>query len=188
MKKILSKIKEKAVKDNVPIIMDEGLDFIAKKIKEYNVKSILEIGTAVAYSAISFAALGCFVVSIERNTLMYEEAVKNVKETNTKELVNLVFFDALLYETDKKFDLIFIDAAKAQYEKFFNKYKKNLNEKGIIICDNLNFHNLNINEVSRSTRQLIQKINKFKEFLSNNDEFATTFFNIGDGMSVSIRK
>lgn len=183
----MNKIKLQAKNENVPIITDEGLSFILDKIKELNIKKVLEIGTAIAYSAISFAMNGCTVLTIERNPLMYEKAISNIKEYNLEDKIDALFADALEFELDKKskFDLIFIDAAKAQYEKFFNKYQENLNENGVIICDNLNFHNLDINKVSRSTRQLIGKIERFKEFLKNNPNYETTFYNLGDGMSVS---
>lgn len=183
----MNKIKLQAKNENVPIITDEGLSFILDKIKELKIKKVLEIGTAIGYSAISFAMNGCSVLTLERNNLMYEKALLNIKDYILEDKIEVIFTDALLFELDKesKFDLIFIDAAKAQYEKFFNKYQENLNENGVIICDNLNFHNLDINKVSRSTRQLIGKIERFKEFLKNNPNYETTFYNLGDGMSVS---
>lgn len=185
----LINIKNYALENDVPIITDEGLNFISNKIQENNIKTVLEIGTAIGYSAISFTMNGCTVTSIERNEKMYNLAVENVAKLDLKDKVNLIFDDALLTnKVEGKYDLIFIDAAKAQYEKFFNKYKEHLSENGLIICDNLNFHNLDITKVSRSTRQLIGKINRFKEFLTNNSEYETTFFDVGDGMSVSIKK
>ncbi|HKL95638.1 MAG TPA: O-methyltransferase [Haploplasma sp.] len=183
-----SKIKDFALKNDVPIINDEGLAFIINKIKQYNIKTILEIGTAIGYSAISFTMNGASVTSVERNDLMHELAVKHVNELALNDKITLIHDDALTTElVTGKFDLIFIDAAKAQYEKFFNKYEKHLNEGGIIICDNLNFHNLDITKVSRNTRQLLGKIDRFKEFLRNNEHFSTTFYDDGDGMSVSIK-
>lgn len=186
MKKTLNEIKTYAINNNVPIIMDEGLEFIINEIKKRNIKKVLEIGTAIGYSAISFAMEGCFVVSIERDLSMYNEAINNISRMELNNKIQVIHADALTYEiNDEKFDLIFIDAAKAQYEKFFNKYSKNLNNNGIIICDNLNFHNLDINKVSRSTKALIKKINNFKTFLINNQHYKTNFYNVGDGMSVS---
>ncbi|MDY0276886.1 MAG: O-methyltransferase [Acholeplasma sp.] len=180
-------LKEFALKNNVPILSDEGQTFIIKLIKEKSVKSILEIGTAIGYSAISFALEGALVTSIERNEKMYLEACKNVDLFQFNDRITLINEDALLLEISTKFDLIFIDAAKAQYYKFFNKYKANLNESGCIVCDNLNFHNLDPNKVSRGTRQLLRKINEFKQYLRTNNEFVTSFYDIGDGMSVSVR-
>lgn len=178
-------IKSEAIKNNIPIIEDDSLNFIINLIKEKNVKTILEIGTAVGYSAISFAVNGPIVHTLERNYDSYLKAVENINKMNLTNKIKPIYIDALEFETTLKYDLIFIDAAKAQYIKFFNKYAKNLNKHGLIISDNLNFHNLEINKVSRNTRQLINKLNKYIEFLKTNNDYTTTFYNIGDGISVS---
>jgi predicted O-methyltransferase YrrM len=83
--------------------------------------------------------------------------------------------------------MIFIDAAKAQYQKFFNKFVPYLKKGGVVICDNLNFHHLNPSLVNRNTRQLIRKINEFKVFLEQHQDYKTTFFDIGDGMSITMK-
>jgi predicted O-methyltransferase YrrM len=86
------------------------------------------------------------------------------------------------------YDMIFIDAAKAQYERFFDKYIPFLKPNGIVICDNLRFHDLDPLKVNRHTKQLLRKIGEFKEFLLNHPAFDTTFYDQGDGMSISQRK
>lgn len=181
-------LKEYAIENNVPIINDEGLDFLLNLIKNYNVKTVLEIGTAIGYSAINMANLGCEIITVERDYFMYNEALKNIKLANFEKNIEIIYGDALEVEINQKVDLIFIDAAKAQYQKFFEKFKNNLNDNGLIVCDNLNFHNLDINKVSRRTKQLLKKINNFKLFLKDNDEFDTTIYNVGDGISVSKRR
>ncbi|MGI6786957.1 MAG: O-methyltransferase [Acholeplasmataceae bacterium] len=181
-------LKEYAIENNVPIINDEGLDFLLNLIKNYNVKTVLEIGTAIGYSAINMANLGCEIITVERDYFMYNEALKNIKLANFEKNIEIIHGDALEVEINQKVDLIFIDAAKAQYQKFFEKFKNNLNDNGLIVCDNLNFHNLDINKVSRRTKQLLKKINNFKLFLKDNDEFDTTIYNVGDGISVSKRR
>lgn len=187
-KNFIYNLKEFAVKNNVPIINDEGLAFLLELITKYNVKHILEIGTAIGYSAINMANLDTKIITVERDYFMYNEALKNIKEANLEENIQILYADALEVEINDTFDLIFIDAAKAQYQKFFEKFKQNLNPNGIIVCDNLNFHNLDINKVSRGTRQLLKKIQKFKDFLTENEEFETIIYNIGDGISVSKRR
>ena len=90
-----------------------------------------------------------------------------------------------------KFDLIFIDAAKAQYQKFFLTYESLLNPNGIIICDNMNFHMLKEQDqasLSRSVRGLVRKLANFEAWLLDNNNYETTIYDIGDGMSISIRK
>lgn len=187
-KNFIYNLKEFAIKNDVPIINDEGLAFLLELITKYNVKHILEIGTAIGYSAINMANLDTKIITVERDYFMYNEALKNIKEADLEENIQVLYADALEVEINHTFDLIFIDAAKAQYQKFFEKFKFNLNPQGIIVCDNLNFHNLDINEVSRGTRQLLKKIQKFKDFLKENEEFDTSIYDIGDGISVSKRR
>ena len=186
-------IKQFAMRNEVPIMQEEGNDFILKFIKANKTKSILEIGTAIGYSAIKFAESSdeIKVTTIEINKERYEKAKKNIEEKNLSKRIEVTFGDALTYETDEKFDLIFIDAAKAQYQKFFDRYKNNLSEIGVIICDNLSFHGM-VEDLSLthnySTKKLVKKIRKFIEFLKTNEEFETTFFDKGDGISVSRKK
>ena len=140
----LKALEKYAEENNVPIIQKEGLNFILNYIKENKVKKILEIGTAIGYSAISMALIdkNIKITTIERNKEMFSLAKKNVKDFNLEKRINIIYADALEAEIKDKYDLIFIDAAKAQYIKFFFFFKSNLKENGAIITDNLNFHGL----------------------------------------------
>ena len=186
-------IEEYAEENNVPIMMKDGIEFLTQYIKENNVKTILEIGSAIGYSAIRMALVdeSIKVTTIERDTNRYNEAVKNIKEFNLENQIEIINADALEYTTDKQFDLIFIDAAKAQYIKFFEKYKTNLKQNGTIISDNLDFHGLVKNPEltsNRNTKQLVRKINTYIEFLKENKEFKTEFISLGDGIGISKRQ
>lgn len=186
-------LKEIALKNNIPIMQDEGIKFILEYIKNNNIKSILEIGSAVGYSAINFASVNneVKVLTIEKDSLRYNEAVKNIQTFNLDSQIEIKNADALDYEIDQKFDLIFIDAAKSQYIKFFEKYKHNLNSNGVIITDNLSFHGMVEDEsiiTNRNTKQLVRKIKKYINFLEENEEFETTFYEIGDKISVSKKR
>jgi predicted O-methyltransferase YrrM len=186
-------IEEYAKENNVPIMMKDGIEFLTNYIKENNVKTILEIGSAIGYSAIRMALVdeSIKVTTIERDTNRYNEAVKNIKEFNLENQIEIINADALEYTTDKQFDLIFIDAAKAQYIKFFEKYKTNLKQNGTIISDNLDFHGLVKNPEltsNRNTKQLVRKINTYIEFLKENKEFKTEFISLGDGIGISKRQ
>jgi len=187
----MHRLEEYAKKENVPIIQKDGLEFIVNYIKENNVKSILEIGTAIAYSAINFANVSddIKITTIERNEKMYKKALENIKNFSRENQINIIFGDALEVEVNGKYDLIFIDAAKAQYIKFFEKYKKNLKKDGVIISDNLDFHGLADKEniESKNLRQLMRKLNDYKKFLTENKEFNTVFYSVGDGISISER-
>ncbi len=194
MKEKILEMEEYAQERNVPIIEKKSIAFIMKYIKEHNVKNILEIGTAIGYSAILMASAkeDAFVTTIEKDEERYMEALKNVKACGFDKKVNVVFQDALdvNLSEDIKYDLIFIDAAKAQNTKFFEKYKYFLAKNGAIITDNLKFHGY-VGErdkiESKNLKSLVGKIEDYIEFLKNNQEFKTTFYDIGDGLSVSIR-
>lgn len=185
-------LKKYAKENHVPIILDEGLDFLLETIKKYNVKDVLEIGTAIGYSAINMALIGATVTSIERDPKMYEQAIINVKDFNLADKIEIIFNDALTPNlVNKEYDLLFIDAAKGQYEKFFNLYTPYLKKGGIVVCDNMNFHELtkveDLSTLSRGVRGLVKKLNNFKTFLINNYKYKTTFYEIGDGITLSIK-
>lgn len=189
---MVEKLEEYAIKNNIPIIQKDGLNFISDYIKNNNVKTILEIGSAIGYSAINFALVNknIKVTTIERDIERYNEAVKNIKDFDLEQQIKIFNIDAFDYIDNNKYDLIFIDAAKAQYIKFFEKFKNNLSDYGVIISDNLSFHGLVENPENtnnRNTRQLVSKINKYIEYLKNHEEFNTTFYKIGDGISISKR-
>lgn len=181
-----SDLKELALQMKIPIITDEGLLFMIELIKENNFNSVLEIGSGIGYSAVMLSEHVSSLLTIEKNIYMYKIAKMNIDKfkDNNIELINA---DGLTFKTNETFDLIFIDAAKAQYERFFKKFQNNLTPNGIIVCDNLNFHNLDENKVSKNTRALLRKINNFKTFLKNNKDFTTTFYDIGDGLTTSRR-
>ena len=186
----IDELKAVAKANNIPIMQDGGIEFIKTYIKNNNIKDILEIGTAVGYSAINFALTNdnIKVTTIERDPTRYSEALNNIANFNLTNQIRVINADALEYEINDQFDLIFIDAAKSQYIKFFEKYKNNLKRGGVIITDNLSFHGM-VEDITltnnRNTRQLVNKIKKYIEFLKENREFETFFYKIGDGVSVS---
>lgn len=189
----ISEIKEYAKEHAVPIMMDDSIDFICKYIKEHNVQSVLELGTAIGYSAMRFAKLrdDIFVSTIEIDIERYQQAVRNIHDNNLMDRITVFLGNALSYTFKKKFDLIFIDAAKSQYINYFEKFKNNLTENGVIISDNLFFHGM-VNDISLthnySTIKLIRKLRKYIDFLKTNQEFETIFYSLGDGISVSRRR
>lgn len=177
-----------AKEHHVPILCEDGLQFLESLIQKHQVKHILEIGTAIGYSALAMASLGCEVDTIEKDEAMYNLALSFMKTHDLKKRVHLIHADALHYQGDLgSYDLIFIDAAKAQYRKFFEKYTPYLKPHGLVVCDNLRFHDLKPENVNRHTKQLLKKIESFKVYLKENEMFITEFFDHGDGMSVSQR-
>ncbi len=190
---LIRKIEKYADEKGVPIMEKEGIEFLTEFIKLNNVKNILEIGSAIGYSAINMALAGedVNVTTIERDKDRYIEAVKNVKKLGLDSRITLILADALDFNTSEEYDLIFIDAAKSQYIKFFTKFSANLKPKGYIVTDNINFHGLTNSDkskMSRNLRQLITKLERYISFLKDNEEFKTRFFEVGDGVAISRRR
>ncbi len=186
---MLASLKLYATENHVPIICEDGLLFLESLIEAHHIKHILEIGTAIGYSALAMASLGCTVDTIEKDSYMIELAKKNFEVYDVNQQIKLIESDALTYDGELKiYDLIFIDAAKAQYQRFFEKYMPYLKPQGIIVCDNLKFHDLKPENVNRHTKQLLRKIESFKTFLQEHSDYETSFYDHGDGMSVSQRK
>lgn len=188
----LGDIKTYAKNHAVPIAQDESSDFICNYIKEHNCKNVLEIGTAIGFSSIKFAQVSddVFVTTVESDIDRHIKAKDNISSHNLEHKINAIYADALTWQCEKKFDLIFIDAAKAQYINFFEKYKENLAENGVIITDNLSFHGM-VEDMSLtynySTKRLVRKIRKYIEFLKANKDYHTDFYKCGDGISVSYK-
>ena len=195
MKNLILEMEEYAKEHNVPIIEKESIAYLMKFIKQHDIKSVLEIGSAIGYSGILMASSSqqVKVTTIERDETNYMEALKNVKKCGFEGKVTVVFQDALELNLAEgtEYDLIFIDAAKGQYKKFFEKYKYFLAPGGAIITDNLKFHGYvgkSDKIESKNLRQLVGKIEGYIDFLKTNEEFDTDFLDIGDGLSVSVRK
>ena len=188
---IINEIRTYAKENNIPIMLDDGIEYLTNYIIKNNVNSVLEIGTAIGYSAIMMALTNpsLSVTTIERDEKRYLEALKNIKKLNLENRITLIFNDALDVNITGKFDLIFIDAAKAQSIKFFEKFEKNLNPTGVIITDNIKFHGLvdkNEEEIeSRNLRALVRKVKEYITYLKENEHYETEFLELGDGISIS---
>ena len=192
VRELINEIREYGINNDVPIMSVESIETISKIIKDNNVKNILEIGTAIAYSTICFASIDGVkkITSIERDKIRFNIAANHVKKSNLNN-IELICDDALNTSFNDKYDLIIIDAAKSQNKRFFEKYKYNLNENGIIIVDNLDFHGYvgRSSEIkSRNLRQMVRKIEKFIEFLDENKEFDVQYIEVGDRLGVCKKK
>lgn len=190
--KLISDMKEYGNLNNVPIMSEDTIDKINEIINENNIKSILEIGTAIAYSTICFASNSNVkkITSIERDDERYNIACSNVLKSKLSN-IELIHDDALYTNITDKYDLLIIDAAKSQNMKFFDKYKFNLNEDGVIIIDNLNFHGYVFNSdsiSSRNLRQMVRKIEKFITYLNTQDEYEVKYYKVGDTLAVCKKK
>ena len=187
---MIEDIKEKALKEGVPIIKDEGLIFLLNLIKENNYKDILELGTAVGYSSMEMAKLDkdIHIDTLEKNIDMYNQAIKNIEDNNLKDQIEVHFGPIEEYKTDKMYDLIFVDAAKAQYGKYMEQFINNLKPEGKMVFDNMIFHGLiyDVDNIqSKNLRNLVKKIIKFRQLVHNDERFDIMMNdNIGDGILV----
>ncbi len=191
----IRKIKEYALDHNIPIMVDDGIDFLTTFVIKNQIENVLEIGTAIGYSAIMMALANpnLKVTSIERDEKRYMEAVKNIKALELEDRITLIYNDALHIKMDGEYDLIFIDAAKGQNINFFEKYKDHLAKGGFIITDNMKFHGYidkKEEEIkSKNLRGLVRKIKDYRRFLEENEEYKTMFYdNVGDGVAVTTKK
>lgn len=181
---LISDIKRFAKKENVPIMQKESLDYLISFIKQHDIKSVLEVGTAIGYSTILIKEVVNNITSIERDEERYNIAVKNVELSNLNN-ITLIKGDALDITITDKFDLIFIDAAKGKNKEFLDKFKSNLNENGYIIIDNMGFHGLvgkSMTIEKRRLRSLVKKIENFIKYMEEQTEFKVTKIDKGDGL------
>lgn len=189
----IEKMECYAKENGIPIMEKEGIDFLCTFIKEHQCKRILEIGAAIGYSAIRMALCGedIEVVSVERDDERYEKAIANIQAMGLENRIHIHHGDALEWEVEGMFDLLFIDAAKAQYTKFFERYESHLCENGYVISDNLQFHGFVEHPEtirSRHLRQMVRKIKNYIQYLEARQDYDTQFLQLGDGVAISQKK
>ena len=190
----LKQIKEEAIKRHIPIIMDDTLEVMKKYLTEKKPFSILEIGTAVGYSASCFSAFlaeGGFIDTIEKNPDMIKEAKQNIEDLNLKAVINLYEGDAVevLPTIDKKYDVVFIDAAKGKYPFFLEQALRLLNDKGIIFADNILYKGYVMSDYNKhKQRTAVVHLREYIKNIQENDELETEILEVGDGLAISIKK
>lgn len=191
----LLEMSKYAEENHVPIVERESEEFINFLISIKKPKKILELGTAIGYSSISFAKRNkCIekIDSVELKEEMVEIARKNISDVGLDEIIHVHNSDAydFLVDLEEKYDLIFIDAAKGQYEKYFDSALKNLNEKGIILCDNVLFKGMIAEDslVKRRKITIVKRLRKFLKDISSDERFISSVVPIGDGILLVRRK
>ncbi len=189
----MKELEDYAKEYNIPIMQKDGILYLCNYIKENNIKNILEIGSAIGYSAIMMAKVSkdIKVTTIEKDLERYTIAVSNIKKQELDNQINIINADAIDINLSDKYDLIFIDAAKGKNTLFFNKFKDNLSNQGTIITDNLSFHGLVEDPrlvKTKNQRGIVNKIKSYIEFLDANKEFTTTYTKVGDTIAISKRR
>lgn len=189
-------LRDDALANQVPIMDKVALELVKQLIRIQGASSILEIGTAIGYSALHFASVNdqIEVTTIERNKEMYEQAVINVAAFHCEDRIRLIFNDAaeaFSDVNDRQYDILFIDAAKAQSKKFFELYSPLVKRGGLIITDNILYHDFvgHIEIVrSRNVKQMVRKIEQYNNWLKEQPGYTTNFIDLGDGMSISVKE
>ena len=192
MNELLQQIKIEALANDVPIIQDPSLALIGDLIDEYKMAKIIEIGTAVGYSALSFLehASVQMIDTFERNSEMAQKAHQNIAKCGKENEITIHEVDALLFdekELNNDYDLLFIDAAKVQSQKFFLKYSPLVKKGGFIIVDNINFHGVKADDpgISKNLRSMLLKIEAFVEWIKTVEGYSVSFYEGGDGLAIA---
>ena len=192
--KSLEEIKQKALEEHIPIIMDDTLEVVSKILKEAKPNRILEIGTAVGYSAICFSKylnINGQIDTIERDKERIKEARINIKDLNLEEKINIIEGDAveILPTLHNKYDVVFIDAAKGKYPFFLEQAIDKLSDNGIIIADNILYKGYTLSDYNKhKQRTAVRGLRTYLKNLDENPEFETELLEVGDGLTITKRK
>ena len=184
-------IKKKALEDKVPIIMDDTLEVIAKILGEIKPTKILEIGTAVGYSAICFSEYlqeDGKIDTIERDIERVKEARENIKKAEVEEKINIYEGDAveILPTLDDKYDVVFIDAAKGKYPFFLSQALRMIKPGGVIIADNVLYKGYVMSDYNKhKQRTAVRNLREYIAEITNNENLETEILEVGDGLAIS---
>lgn len=188
----LAELKEYAEENNVPIVQDAGLEILLQTLEDANPKRVLEIGTAIGYSALQMSQVTSGeIVTFEREEEMIKKARETFRKLDEDDQIRLITEDFLKKDiTDLgEFDFVYVDGAKAQYYNFFKHFENNLSDDAVILFDNLDFHGYVNNEekkmtLGRGTRQLVGKIEKFLEVIEVEPGYQFEHIKRGDGIGI----
>ena len=188
---MLDKIKQKALEDHIPIIMDDTLDVMRNYLKEKKPKRILEIGTAVGYSAICFTEFldeDGIIDTIERDSERVKEAIENIKNMQLEEKINIYEGDAveILPTLNEKYDAVFIDAAKGKYPFFLKEALRMIKPNGIIFADNILYKGYVMSDYNKhKQRTAVRNLREYIKEVSENPNLETEILEVGDGLAIS---
>ena len=192
---LLLEMEQYAQTHHVPIMQLSGIEALSQILRIQNPKSILEIGTAIGYSAIRMAKAlpNTSIVTIERDTNRVEVAKQFIAKSNVESQITVIEGDALEVEIDRNstFDAVFIDAAKGQYMKFFEKYSPLVPSGGVLYIDNMYMHglsDLDIKEVPKRKRTMIRNLKQFSDWIMQHPDYTSAFFPIGDGLLICLKR
>lgn len=187
----LEKIKEKALEEHIPIIMDDTLEVIEDYFKKNKPKKILEIGTAVGYSAICFTEFlseDGIIDTIEREYTRVEEAKENIKKMGLEDKIHILEGDAveILPTLEGKYDAIFIDAAKGKYPFFLKESLRMLSDNGVIFADNILYKGYVLSDYNKhKQRTAVRNLREYIKETTENENLDTKILDVGDGLAIT---
>ena len=187
----LDEIKQKALNEHIPIIMDDTLEVIENIMKEIRPTAILEIGTAVGYSAICFSKFlekGGFIDTIERDKERIKEAKENIKIVEEDKTINILEGDAveILPTINKTYDMVFIDAAKGKYPFFLEQALRLIKDDGIIFADNILYKGYVMSDYNKhKQRTAVTHLREYIKLTTDNPKLDTKILEVGDGLAVT---
>ena len=193
-KKELEKIKQKALEDRIPIIMDDTLNVIEERLRARRTNRILEIGTAVGYSAICFSEFlepNGIIDTIERDEERIKEAKENIKIIDNNKKINIYEGDAveILPTINEKYDMIFIDAAKGKYPFFLEQALRLLKKDGIIFADNILYKGYVMSDYNKhKQRTAVTHLREYIKLTTEDPQLNTEILEVGDGLAITTMK
>ena len=190
-KEELEKVKSKALENHIPIIMDDTLEKIEEILQKEDPNRILEIGTAVGYSASQFAKSTkdtCIIDTIEIDEIKVEEAKENIKKIGFSDRINVILGNAVdvLPTLKEKYDIVFIDAAKGKYPIFLEEALKLINKNGLILADNILYKGYVMSDYNKhKQRTAVRHLREYIKEITEREDLETSILDIGDGLSIT---
>lgn len=183
-------VKERALENHIPIIMDDTLEKIKEILEAEKPKRILEIGTAVGYSASCFVryAENAIVDTIELDEERAKEAIENVKKIGVNENINIMIGNAveILPTLSGEYDIVFIDAAKSKYSIFLEEGIRLIRNGGLILADNVLYKGYVMSDYNKhKQRTAVRHLREYIKEVTENPNLETEILEIGDGLAIT---
>lgn len=184
-------VKEKALENHIPIIMDDTLEKIEEILKEEKPKRILEIGTAVGYSAAMFAKYtdeDCIIDTIEIDEERAKEAKENIEKIGVTDRINIMVGNAvdILPTISQEYDIVFIDAAKGKYPVFLENAIRLIKNGGLILADNILYKGYVMSDYNKhKQRTAVRHLREYIQEITENEKLESEILEIGDGLAIT---
>lgn len=194
---LFSRMEHYAEEHRIPIMDRLGIETFLGLLRIQQPKAILEIGSAIGYSALRIATAlkDTTIVTIERDSDRFSKAVDYIGESDAASRILILEADALETEAEeifsRQYDALFIDAAKGQYKRFFEKYEPTVKSGGVIYCDNMFMHGMVLQEdgeVPKRNRTMIRKLKEFTQWIYAHPGFETSLLPVGDGILIAVKR